>query len=306
MREPFIFLRPNVTREYASALIDWLRDEEVMRYLNEQPDIVDDVMKAVDRCSLPELTHLFSRRGRFYMICRGDGAPAGFARLTKRGDETEIVIVIGDKNHWGKRMGYCAIRECMRVAFFELRAKKMIANIHRENGRSLRAFLNARFHVEKETAFGRRLTITLEEYIRLYGQGVFIPDFISITDTDRSRLNELMQGRDEGKPDASLHDLREEICRAKIVTAQEIPGDVVTMRSRAVLLMDDIAHIFMLAYPEEADVGEGRLSVLSPVGTAILGYSEGDTIFWRIPEGEKKIHIKELLYQPEAAGQYGL
>lgn len=305
MREPFIFLRPDVTREYASALIDWLRDDEVMRYLNEQQGVADNVAQVINCCELPELTHLFSRGGRFYMICRGDGAPVGFAKLTQRGDETEIVVAIGDKNHWGKRIGYCAIRECMRIAFFELRTKKLIANIHRDNRRSLHAFLNARFHVERETASGRRLCITLGEYIRLSGQGVFAPDFISITDTDRLRLNNLVEMRG-GKTDASLHELREEIGRAKIVAAQEIAGDVVTMRSRAVLLLDGVAHDLTLAYPEEANIVEGRLSVLSPVGTAILGYSEGDTVIWQVPDGEKRIHIRELRYQPEAVGDYHL
>ncbi len=306
MREPFIFLRPDVTREYASALISWLRDAEVTQYLNEHPDIADETLQAVNRCGLPELTHLFNRNGRFYIVCRGDGAPAGFARLSQRADETEIVVAIGDKNNWGKRMGYCTIRECMRIAFFEMRTGKLIATIHKENRRSMRAFLNARFQVESETASVRRLSITLGEYIRLSGQGVFTPDYICITKTDKLRLNSLLNTCGAGKTDRSISELIEEIGRAKVVAAQEIPGDVVTMRSRAVLRLDDIEHDLTLAYPEEADIAQGRLSVLSPVGTAILGYSEGDTVVWQFPGGHKKIIIKKLRYQPEAAGDYHL
>jgi len=61
-----------------------------------------------------------------------------------------------------------------------------------------------------------------------------------------------------------------------------------------------------LVYPDEADITENKLSVLSPVGTAILGYRVGNIIKWDVPEGVAEIHIKELLYQPEAAGDYHL
>ena len=56
----------------------------------------------------------------------------------------------------------------------------------------------------------------------------------------------------------------------------------------------------------EANYDEGKISVLAPVGTALLGYRVGDTIEWQVPSGLRRLKVEELLYQPEAAGQYNL
>ncbi len=306
MREPFIFLRPSITKEHARVLIDWLRDEEVTQYLNEHPDIADNVEYAVNNCELPELTHLFSRGGRFYIICTGDQMPVGFVRLTTGKEETEMVIMIGDREKWGRKLGYSAIRECMRIAFFELRSKKLVANIHRNNERSIRAFLSARFRLESETLLSKRFVITLEEYLRLSHEGLFTPDIICVTQTDCLRLRSLISVYDEEWKDKTVDELREEIGRAKIVSAEHIESDVVTMRSRVKLLLDGEKHEVSLVYPDEADMTLKKLSVLSPVGTAILGYSEGHKINWRVPKGEANIRIEKILYQPESAGDYHL
>jgi regulator of nucleoside diphosphate kinase len=61
-----------------------------------------------------------------------------------------------------------------------------------------------------------------------------------------------------------------------------------------------------LVFPEDADIDQNRISVLAPIGTAMLGYSVGDTIEWPVPEGLRRIQVKEILYQPEAAGDYHL
>ena len=63
---------------------------------------------------------------------------------------------------------------------------------------------------------------------------------------------------------------------------------------------------YTLVFPEQADVAQGRLSVVSPIGTAILGYSKGDTITWQTPGGPRQIKITDIPYQPEAAGDYHL
>ena len=65
-------------------------------------------------------------------------------------------------------------------------------------------------------------------------------------------------------------------------------------------------HSPIPVFPKEADIDRGRLSVISPVGTAILGYTEGDTIEWKVPSGKRRIKIEKVLYQPEAAGDYHL
>jgi regulator of nucleoside diphosphate kinase len=66
------------------------------------------------------------------------------------------------------------------------------------------------------------------------------------------------------------------------------------------------ANTYSLVFPTEADANEGKISVLAPIGTAILGYKSGDMIEWSVPAGLRRIKVDEILYQPEAAGDYEL
>ena len=70
-------------------------------------------------------------------------------------------------------------------------------------------------------------------------------------------------------------------------------------------LDDDSRMEVTLVFPADADIDAGKLSVLSPVGTALLGYAEGDTVEWEVPAGKRRIRIEKILYQPEAAGDFG-
>ena len=70
--------------------------------------------------------------------------------------------------------------------------------------------------------------------------------------------------------------------------------------------LDDEVVEVALVYPQDADASAGKLSVCSEIGTAILGYKEGDAIDWRIPARTRRISIEKLLYQPEAAGDFHL
>ena len=63
---------------------------------------------------------------------------------------------------------------------------------------------------------------------------------------------------------------------------------------------------FTLVFPRDADIEQGRISVLAPVGTAILGYRAGDTFVWSVPGGERHLRIEAVTYQPEASGDYDL
>ena len=105
-----------------------------------------------------------------------------------------------------------------------------------------------------------------------------------------------------------LERLQEEIGRCLVVDAREISPDVVTLNSRVRLrdLDNDQEMILTLALPGTANLEDGRISVASPIGTAMLGYAAGDTIEWQVPSGIKCIRIEEVLYQPEAAGDYHL
>ena len=63
---------------------------------------------------------------------------------------------------------------------------------------------------------------------------------------------------------------------------------------------------FQIVYPNQANIRENKISILSPIATALIGYKVGDEIEWIIPAGLTKIRIDEIIYQPEAAGHYNL
>jgi len=133
---------------------------------------------------------------------------------------------------------------------------------------------------------------------------------IYITESDFERLEQLLTVAGEPRyPDrADLTQLEEELDRAHIVDSKEIPPSVVTMNSQVKVqdLDTNEQMLFTLVFPKDANIDAGKLSVLSPIGTAILGYSAGDTIEWPVPGGTRRIKIEQILYQPEAAGDYHL
>jgi regulator of nucleoside diphosphate kinase len=94
--------------------------------------------------------------------------------------------------------------------------------------------------------------------------------------------------------------------RAQVVARAEIPADVVTMGSRVVFENETTGERreITLVYPGMADMDVGRISVLVPVGTALLGLRVGQAIDWELPGGEKqRFRIIEVPYQPEASGE---
>ena len=129
---------------------------------------------------------------------------------------------------------------------------------------------------------------------------------IYITELDYERLSGLIdRTRERNSVDREyLNKLEAELDRAEIVDSKEIPADVITMRSRVRLkdLVSGESNTYSLVFPTEADFAEGKISVLAPIGTAILGYSLGDTIEWPVPSGLRRLKVEEILYQPESAG----
>ncbi len=309
MKVPFIYLCPEVTRENALQIIRWLKDEEVRKYLSDAQDVPHHIRQALDRANLPVVTHLFSRDGRFYIIHDKKGIPVGFVRLVVRASDTEMVIVIGDRNNWGKRIGTSAIRESMRIAFFELRSAKMTARIHHENKRSIRAFLRSGFQLRHETPALIRLEITMVEYLKFIQEGgSAMHAQVIITEVDQARLKKLIneEAHNGSSMEQSMQDLEREISRAQLVDSHVVPPEVITMNSKVLLDLGEDELEVSLVYPPEADLASNKLSVLSPIGTAILGYKEGDFIQWKVPSGVAEIHVKKVIYQPEAAGDYHL
>lgn len=133
---------------------------------------------------------------------------------------------------------------------------------------------------------------------------------IWVTDSDLERLRRLLEGTQTWSPRDREHleRLHEELHRAHVVPATDIPPDVVTMNSRLRLLDLDSGKemVFTLVFPSDADSDQGRISILAPLGTAVLGFRRGDTFEWRMPGRVRRLRVEEVLYQPEAAGDYHL
>jgi len=303
MNTPFISLCPEITRANALTLMDWLEDEDVTRYLSDSRDVSRQIGQVVGRVQLPVLTHLFNRGGRFFMAYDQHDVPVGFVRLVKAGKNCEMVLVIGDRDNWGRKLGAGAIREAMKLAFFEMRAERLIAKIHPDNGRSLKAFLRSGFLPESETPTIKSLVISAARYLRLLRErsAVHSAD-IHITEIDKARLRKLL----DFEMGPEIFALEHEIERAIVVNPRHVAENIVTMNSRTLLQVDDEELEVALVYPEDADDCSGKLSVCSGIGTAILGYREGDSVNWRIANRTRHIRIGKVLYQPEAAGDFHL
>lgn len=133
---------------------------------------------------------------------------------------------------------------------------------------------------------------------------------IYITELDYNRLNGLIDRTREsnGTDREYLNKLEAELDRAEIVDPKDIPANVITMRSTVRLkdLVTGESNTYSLVFPTEANFAEGKISILAPIGTAILGYRQGDTIEWPVPSGLRRLKVEEILYQPESAGDQDL
>lgn len=129
---------------------------------------------------------------------------------------------------------------------------------------------------------------------------------IYVTAEDRKRLQLMLERPTATGDRGDVRDLVVEIERATVVPAAEIPADVITMNSRAKLLDIDLGESldYTLVYPDDADFAAGKISVLAPIGAAMLGYRAGDEIEWSVPAGVRRLRVEEVLYQPEAAGDF--
>jgi regulator of nucleoside diphosphate kinase len=128
---------------------------------------------------------------------------------------------------------------------------------------------------------------------------------IVITEADYVRLQRLVESsRIFRQRDAKhLDDLEQELDRAAIMKAGEVPSDVVTMNSRVKVkdLNSGRVTTYQIVFPRDADVANNRISVLAPIGTGLLGYRAGTTIEWQVPSGMRRFRILEVEYQPEPA-----
>lgn len=133
---------------------------------------------------------------------------------------------------------------------------------------------------------------------------------IFITEYDLKRLRELIADSmsTEYRNSPYLKQLNEELKRGRVVAPADVPPDTITMNSRALLLdLESNEEMeFTLVFPQDANPAEGKISILAPIGTAMLGYREGDTFTWSVPDGLRKIKVVRILFQPEASGDFEL
>jgi len=107
---------------------------------------------------------------------------------------------------------------------------------------------------------------------------------------------------------AEADKLNNELDSAEIVEPDAIPSNVVTMNSIVKLsfLNNNKQVQFQIVYPDQENLKENKISIFSPIATALIGYKVGDEIEWIVPAGLTNIRIDEIIYQPEAAGDFTL
>lgn len=128
---------------------------------------------------------------------------------------------------------------------------------------------------------------------------------IHITGPDMLRLRQLLAVAADG-PELDrehLELLRQELNWAVVVSAEKTPADVITMGTqvRVRYVGTGQCHDYTLVYPWEADLTLGRVSVLAPLGTALIGHRSGDDFVWAMPGVVRRLRIERVLHQPEAA-----
>ena len=129
---------------------------------------------------------------------------------------------------------------------------------------------------------------------------------IIVSSRDFNRLEQLLDSPALRRHPAAMA-LNEELTRAEVVPPEQVPEGVVTMHS-TVECEDEVSgdrHVLTLVYPNEANVGTGHVSVLAPVGSALLGLSLGQSIDWAAPDGRKlRVRVISVRYQPESSGDF--
>ena len=135
----------------------------------------------------------------------------------------------------------------------------------------------------------KKVTLTKNDYTRIYK---------AITDAKNSKT---INSNETEK-------LLSELSKAEIVPSEKIDKDVVTMNSEVKLFFENTQkeQSFKIVYPQDANLKENKISIFSPIATALIGYRIGDEIEWIVPGGMTKIKIVDLIYQPEAAGDFDL
>ena len=127
---------------------------------------------------------------------------------------------------------------------------------------------------------------------------------VVVTQRDAARLRTLLSSYARSARDEEhVEELALEVERAIVVEPEQIPPGVVTMHARVRVL--DLAtgerRALVLVYPTESDIAANRVSVLAPLGSALLGYHEGDEVEWQMPGGLRRLRIESVARESEEA-----
>jgi regulator of nucleoside diphosphate kinase len=127
---------------------------------------------------------------------------------------------------------------------------------------------------------------------------------IVITEEDMRKLQDLIDSlrRYGHREEMHLDMLEEELNRAEVLQQNSIPRNIVTMNSRVRVtdLKSRKRFVYQIVFPRDADISKNMISVLAPVGTALIGYCVGSEIEWTVPGGVRRLRIDAVEYQPEA------
>ena len=128
---------------------------------------------------------------------------------------------------------------------------------------------------------------------------------IIVTAPDHAELTSVITvtGKVSERAKWELRLLENELKRARIVAPEDVPPDVITMNTRAELLDLESGERmeFTLVLPIDENINDGKISVLAPLGTAMLGYRVGDEFEWHVPHGLRRLKVIKLHFQPEAS-----
>lgn len=164
-----INLQQEVYRQDVYKLMDWLRDEEVSRYLNEEKGIINSLDYLLRASTLPILTPYFNQGGPFYIIeYKKDSV--GYLKLVPKGKIVEIVIAIGNREKWGQGIGSIALKKGISEAFLSYKANEIVAKIHHNNIRSKKIFRKAGFTIEDTLEVENLYSLTFDDYINGYSK----------------------------------------------------------------------------------------------------------------------------------------
>ncbi len=224
--------------------------------------------------------------------------PGCSARLLDLSDQTEVWLTLVYPQQAKPEQGFISVLSPLGAALLGKNVGE-VAEV-RLFRRSLRFLLCDLMSVKQPPAFYPSLQ---EKTMNQTLPEPALPEIL-LSSLDLDRLDQLLSCLPSTDP-ARLQ-LEQELERGAVVEPAAIPVDVVTMNStvRLRLLKTGEEACLTLVYPKDLDTSGEKVSVLAPVGSALLGLREGDQIHWPMPDGEiQPIQVLQLVYQPERAGQ---